>query len=171
MDLPEVYEYFKACLRGILQWIAEAIIGVIPLIVFVFVHQFSSLPITAVCSREESAASGLLSDCKQILETPSQEICILAVVISGLAVLSVVPQIRPQSRHVTWFTRMLVLAAMLSLIFGSLSYGLFTAHLDKNADAVTYYILALALALLSSLFLSLEGAILTTWEASQTDQL
>jgi hypothetical protein len=164
MDKPEVYQYLLACLRGVIQWFAEAVIGVIPLIVFVFVHQFSNLPVTAICSTQESNASKLLSDCRQVIESPSQEICILAVVISGLALLSVVPQIRPQSRQITGFTRILVLAAMLSLIFGSLSYGLFTAHMDKNADAATYIILALAL--LSSFFLSIEGTILATWEAA-----
>lgn len=157
MDWPEIFQYFIACLRGLVQWFAEAVIGVIPLIVFVYVHQFSNLPVTAICS-----ASNPLSDCKQIVESPSQEICILAVVISGLALLSVVPRISPRSRQITGFTTILVLAAMLSLIFGSLSYGLFSAHMDKNADAVTYLILAAAL--LSSLFLALEGAILATWE-------
>jgi glucan phosphoethanolaminetransferase (alkaline phosphatase superfamily) len=159
MNLPEILEYLKAALRGTVQWVAEAIIGVIPLAVYAYIHQFSNLPITAICSDGGSNASKL-SDCKPIIDSPSQEICILAVVISGLAVLSVVRYARHEPRQITGFTLVLVLLALLALIFGSLSYGLFTAHLDKNADAVTYAILVSAL--LSSLCLSIEGAILAT---------
>jgi hypothetical protein len=141
-----------AALQGIGQWLGEAIIGLIPLIVYVAIHQFSRLPTLAICPAQSTLNCVLLGD------SPSQEVCILAVVISGLAVLSVVPLGAARRRPITGFTRLLVLFAVLSLIFGSLFYALFTGHLDKNADTITYYILASAL--VSSLCLAIEGAIL-----------
>jgi hypothetical protein len=148
-----------AALHGIGQWLGEAVIGVIPLIVYVLVHRYSTLPITATCQGVSRVTNPpILAGCLPIIDSPSQEICILAVVISGLAVLSVVPLIRERPRQITGFTRLLILLALVSLIFGSLFYALFTAHLDKNADTITYYILGTAL--ISSLCLSIEGAIL-----------
>jgi hypothetical protein len=147
-----------AALFGLAQWIGEALIGLIPWIVYVIVHRFSTLPLTATCPKESlNPLNQTYFGCTPIIESASQEICILAVVISGLAVLSVVPLGR-QTRQITIWTRLLILLAILALIFGSLFYALFTAHLDKDADTVTYYLLAVAL--LSSLFLSIEGAIL-----------
>jgi hypothetical protein len=91
------------------------------------------------------------------MESASQEVCILAVVISGLAVLSVVP-IGTHERPITVWTRPLILMAVVSLIFGSLFYALYSAHLDQSADVVSYAVLVVAL--ISSLFLAVEGAIL-----------
>jgi hypothetical protein len=97
-------------------------------------------------------------DCVQLQENPAQEVCILAVVISGLAVLSVVPLGKNRQRPSTVFTRLLTLFAVLALIFGSLFYFIFTSHMDREANAITYYVLAVAL--FSSFFLAVEGAIL-----------
>jgi len=152
--------YVVGCLEGIGQWLGEAVIGLIPWFLYVVVHHFSSLPLTAVCPKQtpNPYAPQTLINCTALIDSPSQEICILAVVISGLAVLSVVPWQGNRKRQITGFTRLLVLFAVVSLILGSLFYALFTAHLDKDADTITYYILATAL--LSSLCLAIEGAIL-----------
>jgi hypothetical protein len=147
-----------AGLHGFVQWIGEAFIGLIPYIVFVAVHRYSSLPITATCPKQApNPITGQVFSCTPLHENASQEICILAVVISGLALLSVAP-IRQPSRPITVFTYLLILLAIGSLIFGALFYALFTAHLDQDADAITYLVLATALG--SSLFLALEGAII-----------
>jgi hypothetical protein len=143
---------------GFAQWIGEALIGLIPWILYVAVNKYSSLPITAICSPQSyNSFSKTYTSCVGLPESASQEICILAVVISGLAVLSVVPFGRRQ-REITIWTRLLVLLAILALIFGSLFYALFTAHLDRDANSITY--LVLLVALMSSLCLSIEGAIL-----------
>jgi hypothetical protein len=149
----------KAALYGLGQWLGEAVIGLIPLALFEVAHRYSTGPVTAICPEQKAPlAFGYLSGCTRLTETPSQEICILAVVISGLAILSThVPG--PGGRPTTIFTRLLVVAALLALIFGSLLYAFYTVHLDKNADELTY--IALYVALLSSFFLAIEGAMLS----------
>jgi hypothetical protein len=148
-----------AALHGIGQWLGEAVIGLIPLIVYELVHRYSKLPLIAICPDQVlNPVTKELRNCIPLLESPAQEVCILAVVISGLAVLSVVPLGKNRQRQVTVWTRLLTLLAVLALIFGSLFYFLFTAHLDREATAIVYYVLSVAL--LSSFFLSIEGAIL-----------
>jgi hypothetical protein len=153
-----VVRYLTAALQGIGQWLGEAVVGLIPLIVYFAVHRFSNLPITALCPKQTpNSYNNTMAGCTALVDNPSQEVCILAVVISGLAVLSVVPLGR-HKRQITGWTRLLILFAVLSLIFGSLFYAFFTAHMDRDADTVTYYILTAAL--VSSFCLSIEGAIL-----------
>jgi hypothetical protein len=149
----------RAGFFGFAQWIGEALIGLIPWILYVSVNKYSSLPIIAICSGSAyNAYTKQYAGCTALPESASPEICILAVVISGLAVLSVVPFGRRQ-REITIWTRLLVLLAILALIFGSLFYALFTAHLDRDADTMVYIVLLVAL--VSSLCLSIEGAILS----------
>lgn len=149
--------YFRAALYGFAQWLGEAVIGIIPLFMYELVHRYSKRPITATCPDQNTAINQLYFGCSKIVESASQEICILAVVISGLAVLSISP-IGNRERRRTVFTRLLLLLAVISLIVGSLFYAFYTAHLDHDADAITYYVLAVAL--ISSLCLALEDAIL-----------
>jgi hypothetical protein len=150
----------KAGFFGFAQWTGEALIGLIPWILYVIVNEYSSLPAIGICSAATyNAYTKQYSGCIPLPENASPEICILAVVISGLAVLSVVPFGRRQ-REITIWTRLLVLLAILALIFGSLFYALFTAHLDRNADTIVYIVLLAAL--VSSLCLSIEGAILSS---------
>jgi hypothetical protein len=146
-----------AALRGLGQWIGEAVIGLIPLIVYELVHRFSNLPLAATCPPQAITPNQPLVNCTPVIETASQEICILAVVISGLAVLSIVPLSQEHQRTTIW-TRLLILLAVLALMVGSLFYGLFTAHLERDADVMVYF--ALAVALVSSLCLSIERAIM-----------
>jgi hypothetical protein len=147
-----------AVVHGLGQWLGEAAIGIIPWVVYEMVHRYADLPLIAACPKQPGSSTPL-NDCTRIADSASQEICILAVVISGLAVLSVVPLGEQRKRPITVWTRLLVLFAVVALIFGSLFYGLFTAHLDRGADAITYYFLAIAL--LSSLCLSIEKNVLS----------
>jgi hypothetical protein len=148
-----------AGLHGIGQWVGEAVIGLIPLVIYEGVHRYSSLPLTATCPQQPfNGITKALFNCTAVVENSSQEVCILAVVISGLAVLSVVSLGLQKPRKITIWTRILILLAVVALIFGSLFYGLFTAHLDKEATSITYNVLYVAL--LSSFFLAVEGAIL-----------
>jgi hypothetical protein len=150
---------FWAGLHGVGQWVGEAVIGLIPLAIYQGVHRYSSLPITATCPKQTpNQVTQTLASCTAVTENSSQEVCILAVVISGLAVLSVVPLGLQKPRKITIWTRILILLAVVALIFGSLFYGLFTAHLDREATSITYNVLYVAL--LSSFFLAVEGAIL-----------
>ena len=148
---------FWAGLHGVGQWVGEAVIGLIPLAIFEGVHRYATLPVAATCPKQAQTPYGL-SNCTLLVENSSQEVCILAVVISGLAVLSVVPLGLQKPRKITIWTRILILFAVVALIFGSLFYGLFTAHLDREATSITYNVLYVAL--LSSFFLAVEGAIL-----------
>jgi hypothetical protein len=98
----------KAGFFGFAQWIGEALIGLIPLILYVIVNKYSSLPVIAICSGSAyNALTKQYVGCEALPESASPEICILAVVISGLAVLSVVPFGRRQ-REITIWTRLLV---------------------------------------------------------------
>jgi hypothetical protein len=80
-------------------------------------------------------------------------------VISGLALLSLF-NLGPKARKapVTPFSFILIVAAILALLAGALLYALFGVHIDRDANAVTWWVLATALS--SSLFLAIEGAIL-----------
>jgi hypothetical protein len=148
-----------AAFYGFAQWIGEAVIGLIPWIVYVYVNTYSDVPITGLCSKQSfNQYNKTYMSCAPLSQSASQEICILAVVISGLAVLSVVT-LGARHRPITIWTRLLTLMAILALIFGALSYGFFMSHLDRNADTITYAILAVAL--FSSLCLAIEGAILS----------
>jgi len=83
---------FWAGLHGVGQWVGEAVIGLIPLAIFEGVHRYSSLPIAATCPKQDpNPYTKVLTNCTALIENSSQEVCILAIVISGLAVLSVVP--------------------------------------------------------------------------------
>jgi hypothetical protein len=137
---------------------AEAIIGLIPLGLYLVVNKYSSLPSIGLCQEAAyNPYTRLYAGCERLPESPAAEICILAIVISGLAILSVVPFGRKQRQFTIW-TGILVLLALIALILGALFYALFTAHLDRNADMITYVVLMTAL--MSSLCLSIEGAIL-----------
>ena len=159
-DPQPVVRLLTAAFYGFAQWIGEAVIGLIPWIVYVYVNTYSDVPATGLCNKQSfNMAAKVYNYCTPLSQSASQEICILAVVISGLAVLSVAT-LGQKQRPITVWTRLLMLMAILALIFGALSYGFFMSHLDRNADTVTYAILSVAL--LSSLCLAIEGAMLTT---------
>jgi hypothetical protein len=151
--------YTLAILYGLAQWVGEAVIGVIPLFMYEMAFKYSQRPITATCPPQSINANNLYYNCTKLLDNPSQEICILAVVISGLALLSTSPITSKKPRTITVFTRLLIVPALISLIAGSVFYAFFIARLDLNADAITYYILFVAL--ISSFCLAVEDAVLS----------
>lgn len=86
---------------------------------------------------------------------PFDEMNILAVVISGLGILTL---FGPYGRKMP-FTPMTYLAAIAALgllIVGSLLYALETAHIGQGAEELTKYVLSLALSV--SFYLALEEA-------------
>jgi hypothetical protein len=131
---------WRAALHAVVQWAGETCVGLIPLLAFEMMHKYASVR-------------------GDMVESISQEMCILTVVISGLSLLSVV-NIGPQRRHAanTVLTYVLIVMTILALLAGMLLYAIFGAHIDREAENVTAGVLAVAL--IGSLFLSLEGAIL-----------
>ena len=73
---------------------------------------FGHLPVASVCQGLDGAGSP--TGCIQLAETVAPEVCILAVVISGLSVISVA------RRESTIWTYLLVLFAVIALILGAL---------------------------------------------------
>jgi hypothetical protein len=103
-----------AALRGTGQWLGEAVIGLIPWGGFFVVHRYATLPITAICTSQTPGPPPTASGCTPFIDSPSQEICILAVVISGLAVLSLASLGREKPRQITGWTRFLTLLAIVA---------------------------------------------------------
>jgi hypothetical protein len=149
-----------AACHAFTQWIGETCVGLIPLFAFIIMHTYTA-PIVQVFACPKSLKIDILTfpQCAPLTDNISQEICILTVVISGLALLSVV-NLGPRKRKtpVTAWSYFLIVAAILALIAGALLYAVFGVHIDRGADTVTWWVLAIAL--FSSLCLALEGAIL-----------
>ena len=75
---------------GAVQWGGETCVGLIPLLAFAMMHKYAGLE-TALRDEILRCTKGIFytSQCKAVLESVSQEMCILTVVIAGLAALSV----------------------------------------------------------------------------------
>jgi hypothetical protein len=127
-------------LCALLIWGGEAIVGVLPLGAHAIVA--NHLSITGEITQDDAA-----------------EICILSVVISGLALISLL-EFGPRRRtaQFTPITYVLSLFALVSVIAGALFYGLVTAHVAKDVGTIIYYFLYIALA--SSCFVAIERAII-----------
>jgi hypothetical protein len=149
-----------AGIYGAVQWGGETCVGLIPLLAFAMMHKYAGLE-TALRDEILRCTKGIVytSQCNAVLESVFQEMCILTVVIAGLAALSVC-SIGPNRRKSenTVLTYILLVICILALLAGMLLYALFGAHIAQGADEVTAWVLTAAL--VASLFLSLEGAIL-----------
>lgn len=147
----------RAAGRAFVQWLGETCVGLIPLLAYEVMHTYATTPSPPmVCPPQQGP---YLLNCHPLADNVSQEVCILTVVISGLAVLSLAnlgPR-RRQAPNTVW-TYLLIVITIMALISGALLYAVFGVRIDKGADTVTLLVLAIALA--SSLFLALEGAIL-----------
>lgn len=149
----------SAAVRAFIQWLGENSIGLIPLGAYLIVHSYSAKTFDVLICPQGLSPDALASRCSSLPFSAAQEICILTVVVAGLTVLSAFHLgSRKRQAPPTVFTHLLMLAAILSLIAGAIFYALFSARIAQDADTVT--ILVLATALLSSLCLALEGAIL-----------
>ncbi len=122
---------------GLLLWAGEAVIGVLPLGAVEIVTRFTG--VTA--------------------PPPIAEACILAVVISGLSLLSLLRFGPHQRAHrMTPVSYSLALVSVLTLMAGGLMYGLAATENAHGATGLAYLDLWSALA--SSFLLALETAIL-----------
>jgi hypothetical protein len=150
------------CLMSLVVWAGEAAIGLVPLLTHFTVSSFSNCMVVAArCCPVE----GALEHCCAIPETPYAEMNILAVVIAGLGLLSLI-QFGPHGRK-TRFTPMTFLAAISSiglLIVGSLLYALTASGISAGSENVTREVLGLAMVV--SFYLTLEEAWLEVLEES-----
>jgi hypothetical protein len=145
----------KSAVAALVLWLGEAVVGLLPWLTYALVSDhIASQNIAAVCDRS-------MSNCTPIAETPYAEICILIVVISGLAFLALL-NFGPHRRTApfTALTYVLGLLTLLTLIIGAVFYGLVTARVDSNAGSVIRG--ALYVALVVSAGLSVERTILET---------
>jgi hypothetical protein len=149
-----------AVFRASVHWVGETVVGLIPLVAFLIMHTFSIPPGVLVYCPTGVGHAPTFSACRYLAESVSQEICILTVVISGLALISLgkVGQggCRPPA---TIFTGLLMLLAICALLAGAILYAIYGAHIDHSADGFT--LLMLFVGLFSSFFIALERAILT----------
>jgi len=151
----------RAIRNGFVQWIGEAVVGLIPWLAFSLTHGLSRpTDSLALCTPHSGLVPGDLTTgpCRILSDNAYQEVCILAVVISGLALLSIgqFAQGRRKSPR-NAFTYFMQLCAIVSLVAGAIFYALITAHLDRGIALWTYA--ALGVALVSSLCLALQEAI------------
>jgi hypothetical protein len=122
-------------------WSGEAFVGMLPLLTHLIAGRYSTIPTTA--SEPQFQA----------------EICILAVVTSGLSMLALLP-FGPKARIAgfTPFTYWLFLVTLGSLIFSTMLYVFFLAEINRRTDLVTWA--TLATALFGSFGLTMEGELL-----------
>jgi hypothetical protein len=158
--LPAITPRKLAACHAVAHWLGETCIGLIPLLAFVIMHSYSAPTVQILeCPAMVRVDFTTLHYCSPLPETISQEVCILTVVISGLALLSLF-RFGPKARKAptTFFSFILIVAAILALLSGALLYALFGVHIDRDAQTVTWWVLATAL--FSSLSLAIEGAVL-----------
>lgn len=145
--LPLRWRLFKSLSGALVIWIGETVIGLIPLATHYLVATYSR-----VGAREghDAVASHLTS-------APLAEMNILAVVISGLGLLSLLRfGHHGRQARLTPMTHLAGLAALLLLITSSVLYALTAAEIGAGNGNVTQAILIFAV--LVSLFLALEPA-------------
>jgi hypothetical protein len=149
-----------AGLYGLVQWGGETAVGLIPLLAFWLMHTYAGLK-DALRYEIIRCLKGIqfVSQCTEVVDSVSQEICILTVVIAGLALLSQF-KVGPHQREAkfTVLTYVLVVANLLTLLMGMGLYALYSAHIAQGADNAAFWTLMVAIS--ASLFLSLESAIL-----------
>jgi hypothetical protein len=149
-----------AACHAFTRWFGEACIGLIPLLAFIIMHHYATPTVQLLsCPSKTRIDYFSINSCIPLADNIAQEICILTVVISGLAILSLF-NIGAKGRRApaTPFSFFLIVAAILALLAGALLYALFGVHIDRGADTIVWWVLAIAL--FSSLFLAIEGAIL-----------
>ena len=151
-DLTTPSKKLQTVFRAFLHWLGEAVVGLVPLLAFLIMHFFSAPRVkTFVC---DIGAPPDPKSCSELLESPSQEVCILTVVVSGLAIWSL---LSGPSTKITALTKLQVIISVLSLLSGSLLYALYGAQIARQADNFAYGILVIAL--ISSFFLAIERAV------------
>jgi hypothetical protein len=144
------------CLVSTLIWLAEGVVGLFPLIGHeIIVAVVGSAPRPFPCFQTGQDAS----ICYRMIEGPQREICILAVVFSGITLLNMLPFGHNQGARFTEFTYGLFLLTLCSMFTASLLYaGMFVV--DDPSERLNEVVgWTLAFALVSSLALTIEKAI------------
>ena len=102
------------------MWAGENALGAIPLLAYMLIHNYRA-PVKLFLCSPSTQPTALVSSCNTVGGTIVQELCILTVVISGLAVLSVF-HLGPRARRAqpTALTHSLVVISMISLIAGAI---------------------------------------------------
>lgn len=142
----------KAVFRAVVLWTGEATIGPLPLMTHVIVTHYSiKVAVPALCDVG-------MRNCREIPEKlPSAEMDILAVIVCGLALLSLINFGPNKKRRI--FTPLTYLAGItnvLLMVFGSILYAIVTAGIGQDNESVTTPILILSL--VASFYLAFEEA-------------
>lgn len=100
-----------------------------------------------------------MNECLMVKDSMLPEVCILTVVASGLCILSLF-KIGTEGAVApfTVWTVLLFIIALFSLICGAILYALCSAHIDRFGGGIAGMLLAAAL--ISSLFIAIERAVL-----------
>src|SRR5437899_11201393 len=110
---------------GAVQWGGETCVGLIPLLAFEMMHRYAGLK-DALRDEILKCTKGFtyVSPCKPVVDSISQELCILTVVSAGLAAVSVC-SIGPNRRkdENTVLTYILLVICILTLLAGMLLYA------------------------------------------------
>jgi hypothetical protein len=137
-----------------LVWLAEAAIGLIPL----GAHYVVATTVAAQSRQYEAMCSFDLKTCHLLGETPHAEICILAVVTSGVSAIAALGfGLHSRKSPPNWMTYSLLTLSLFALILGVLMYVVASmGALAEQASWATW--MTLVFALFASLLLSLERA-------------
>jgi drug/metabolite transporter (DMT)-like permease len=134
-------------------WLGEALIGLIPLVAHEVIKSFADIP------KKIMPCPGGAGTCVSMPPEVFAEVCILAVVTSGLCILTIVPfGHRRRTSPLSPWGFIALLATIVSLIVAAILYALTSVGIDRDAHSITYYVLSAAL--LGSFFLNVERAIL-----------
>ena len=144
------------CLVSSLIWFAEGLVGLFPLIGHeIIIAIIGSSPRPFPCFQSEETGS----TCYRIIEGPEQEICILAVVFSGITLLNMIPFGHNRGARFTEFTYALFVLTVFSMFTASLLYAGVAVVADPSQVVKQAIDWTLAFSLASSLALTLEKAI------------
>ena len=157
---------FRAIWYGTIQWVRNAALGLTPWFAYSLTHLVatSNGAVSALCYETAARSTDFFrfaDKCIELPDSPAQEICILAVVISGLSLLSI-GAFQPGRREVprTAFTNLMQVLTFGSLMAGACFYGQISGNLDLDRAGhhltQPYAEAALAVALVSSLFLDIR---------------
>jgi hypothetical protein len=150
----------RAVVNGCVQWAGEAVVGLLPLFAYVLNHGFGNDQfIPALCTAGAHRNFAAYADwCVDNPDSPLAEVCVLAVVISGLSLLSIAQFARgrrqPPKNALTY---LMMLLAIMSLVAGTLFYARITSHSNKGHEEWTY--ITLIVALVSSFVLAIQESI------------
>jgi hypothetical protein len=128
----------RAVVSGWVQWVGEAVVGLLPLFAYMLNHGFGAdRYVSALCNSRinDNPAMPMSGNCMAIEDSPLAEICVLSMVISGLSLLSSV-QFASGRRQTPRnpLTYLMQLAAILSLVAGALFYAKITSHTNSGHD-------------------------------------